>query len=82
MVIPSDVDDATRWTRLQNRPQDDVHNRRDAGKEPRHQRHNPPQAAHVEIERVCQSGTHARDHLLIATSVKIAHTEYYTIAVY
>ena len=28
-----------------------------------------------------QTGTYARDHLLVATSVQIAHTEYYTILV-
>ena len=81
-IQTSDVDHSTRWARLQNRPKNDVHNCRDAGKEHRHQRDNPPQAAHVEIELVGQSGTHARDHLLIATSIQIAHAEYYTIALY
>ena len=81
MVIPSDVDHLTRWARLQNRPKNDVYNRRDAGKEQRHQRHDPPQAGHVEIKRVRQPSAHARDHLLVATSVQIAHTEYYTILV-
>ena len=81
-IRTSDVDHSARWARLQNRPKDDVHNRRDAGKEQRHQRHNPPQAAHIEIKLVRQPSAHARDHLLIATSIQIAHAEYYTIAVY
>ena len=81
-IRTSDVDHSTRWTRLQNRPKNDVHNRRDAGKEQRHQRHDPPQAGHVEIELVRQPGAHARDHLLVATSIQIAHAEYYTIAAY
>lgn len=76
----SDVHDACRRTRLQDRPQDDIDNGRNTGKEQRHQRHDPPQAGHVEIELVRQPGAHARDHLLVATSVQIAHTEYYTIS--
>src|SRR5574344_2269987 len=78
LVFPSNVDHPTRWALLQNRPKNEVHDRRDAGKEQRHQRHDPPQAGHVEIELVRQPSAHARNHLLVATSVQIAHAEYYT----
>ena len=81
-IRTSDVDHSARWLGLQNRPKNDVHYRWDAGEKKRHQRHDPPQASHVEIELVRQPGTHARDYLLVATSIQIAHTEYYTIAVY
>ena len=69
----SNINHTTRLARLQNRPQNEVHNRRNAGEEQRHQRYDPPQSRLVQIKRMRQSSAYARDHLLIAASIKLAH---------
>ena len=49
-IQTSNVDHPASRARLQNRPKDDIHNRRNSGKEQRHQRHDPPQAGHVNLD--------------------------------
>ena len=41
--------------------------------------HDPPQSRLVQIKRMRQPGAHPRDHLLVATSVQITHTDYHLI---